>query len=95
LTKRGKLVSIAWDRVDTFANTLISFIALNVEHFHESALFIVKQQNPTLHEPLYECLNLLSTMRGVNISNIAKHNRINFVQNFRDFSVRIKSLSFK
>ena len=79
--------------MDSFANALIAFIALDPGRFHQSAQYFVSLQPRQLQQPLLDCLQQLITARNVLLEDISKANRMKFVQNFRDFSTRLKSLS--
>ena len=84
---------LSWDRIDSLANTLISYIALDTNRFTTSAQYLVQQQLPSVQPTLLQALTRLSTARGVNLQAIDKANRQKFVLNFREFVTQIKSLS--
>jgi hypothetical protein len=83
------------DRLDSFGNALLAFIALNPRRFQEVAEYLVAQQEPDIRTSLLECLQQLSSARDVKLDDVSKANRLKFVLNFRDFCVRVKSLALK
>ena len=84
---------LSWDRVDALGNTLITFIALDVQRFHSIASGLIGKQSPAIQSMMIDLLNKLSTNGGVNLNEIEKHNRLIFVKNFREFVSEIKSLT--
>lgn len=84
---------LAWDRIDSLGNTLITFIALENARFTQSAQYLVSLQAPSVQPTLLHCLTQLSTARGVSLQTIDKPNRQKFLLNFREFVTQIKSLS--
>ncbi len=84
---------LAWDRIDSLGNTLITFVALDNARFSQSAQYLVSLQAPSVQPTLLHCLTQLSTARGVNLQSIDKPNRQKFLLNFREFVTQIKSLS--
>lgn len=89
------VAEVCWDRVDSFANTFITFIALDPTRFHQVAGYLVSCQAVSLQPTLGDCLLQLTTARNVILTDVSKPNRIKFVQNFREFCVRIKSLAMR
>lgn len=90
----GKAVSgVYGDRVDAFANTLITFIVLDPARFKQGTQYLVSQYPVAQQQHLLQSLTQLSAARGVQMTNISKRNRNIFVENFREFCVHLKSLS--
>ena len=84
---------VSWDRIDSIGNALITYIALDSARFQVVAQYLVSQQQPSKQATLLQCLNRLTTARGVKMHAIDKPNRVIFVQNFREFVTQVKSLS--
>jgi hypothetical protein len=84
---------LSWDRMDSVASTLITYIALDKDRFAAAAQYMVSLQPAANQEILMKCLNKLATARNVNLDAIDKLNRNKFTQNFREFVSQVKSLS--
>lgn len=84
---------LAWDRVDSLGNALVTFIALDNARFSQCAQYLVSLQVASVQPTLLHCLTQLTTARGVNLQAIDKPNRQKFLLNFREFVTQIKSLS--
>jgi len=84
---------LAWDRIDSLGNALITFVALDNARFTQSAQYLVNLQPASVQPTLLHCLTQLTTARGVNLQAIDKPNRQKFLLNFREFVTQVKSLS--
>lgn len=89
------MVLLSWDRADAVANALMTFIALDFARFEAVASGCVSTMPAHQQATLLQCLQALTTARGVDMSNTDRRNRLLFVQNFREFVAQIKSLGLK
>ena len=88
---------LSWDRIDSFANVLITLIALDIEYYNTLIQSYIETKFSSFEENKFHfiinTLKHLSTDRNVDLQNIDKSNRMIFVLNFRDFVSQIKSTS--
>lgn len=90
------VTGILWDRMDSLANTIAIYIALEKQQFqYISEVFINRQSDPDVKNTLIRNFQQLVSHGNYDMENINRNNRQIFVRNFREFMTQIKSLSLK
>jgi hypothetical protein len=88
---------IANDRVDAYASTLLSLIALDPPNFQNCALLLVQQFPSQMHQPLLAAFDKLVTTNSVDLNSLSRSNnranKLAFVRNFRAFMLEVGQLS--
>lgn len=88
-------IKLTSDRLDAFANALISLIVLDQAQFHRIVSEFIQGQIGSVQIVLIKQIQSLCSDRNVNMNSIEKKNRQLFVNNFREFINHVRSLPLR
>ena len=88
-------IKLTSDRLDAFANALISLIVLDQAQFHRIVSEFIQGQIGSVQIVLIKQIQSLCSDRNVNMNSIEKKNRQLFVNNFREFMNHVRSLPLR
>ncbi len=83
---------ISSDRTDACANTLLTLMSIDINHFCTYAKNLIAQQNQMYHMQLLQSFEKLITQDHIDLSSLDRANKEKFKKNLREFIVEVRSL---